>query len=346
MCGRLCCPFRRAGKRTAKDPENDDDLTRILIFGVTGVTGGAVMEACTSCAWFITTGFTRATDGDFYDLLRGKDINVVSGDMGNYHSVLSAMDGIDTVFLTTHYWESMSTENEFIQGYNVINAAMASGVRHLIYASTDYSVLTCDWRCKYLEGKARIEQFISNCGIPSTIVHNGFFFENFLGLFKPHRTGKHEYALAMPLGQMGLNMCSVLDYGQCIAEIALKPKKFLYSTIKLAAEYLTVDEITEKFNINFSDPDVIERRGMELKFWNPKITMAEYKTLDFPAVEDLSAMWMHYRNSAEWDSQPIRSMFPQHYKLDKFIKEREKAFVEILSESEKPPRLSRPSKAI
>jgi len=281
MCGRFCCPFRASvGQEVGQD-----DLTHILVFGVSGLTGGAVMEAVTSCAWFITTGFTRATEGEYYKLLQDKEIKVVSGDMGNYASVLAAMEDIDTVFLTTHFWETGSVENEFIQGYNVVNAAMESGVRHLIYASSDYSMITCDERCKYLEGKAKVENYILNSGIPCTIVYYGFFFENFFGLFKPHRTAKYEFAIAFPMGKSALNMCSVLDYGQSIAKIALRSKLFVYRTIKITAEYLTLDEIVEKFNDHFGGREVYvegRERPVTLKFYNPRITIAEYSSLDFP----------------------------------------------------------------
>ncbi|XP_012942147.1 isoflavone reductase-like protein [Aplysia californica] len=113
MCGRLCCPFRSSNSDSKTDLE--DDLTRILIFGVTGMIGSAVMEATLSCAWFKITGFTRARDGEILDELVSKGIDVISGDMKDPNSLLVAMQEIDVIFLTTHYWETMSSENEYIQ---------------------------------------------------------------------------------------------------------------------------------------------------------------------------------------------------------------------------------------
>ena len=82
------------------------------------------------------------------------------------------------------------------QGRIVIQAALDVGVRHLIYAGTDYNIMTYESiKCRYLDGKARVENLAVNCGIPVTIVHCGFFYENFLGLFKPHLTGDKEFAI-------------------------------------------------------------------------------------------------------------------------------------------------------
>ena len=77
----------------------------------------------------------------------------------------------------------------------MVNAALHAGVRHLIYAGTDYNKMTSNVKCRYLEAKSKIEDYIVNSGIPNTIVHLGFFYENFLGLFKPHKTAHNEYAI-------------------------------------------------------------------------------------------------------------------------------------------------------
>ena len=41
--------------------------------------------------------------------------------MTNYHHVAKALGEVDVVFLTTHFWETLSTETEYIQlmGYKI-----------------------------------------------------------------------------------------------------------------------------------------------------------------------------------------------------------------------------------
>ena len=51
----------------------------------------------------------------------------------------------------------------------MVNAAMEAGVRYLIYAGTDYTIMTTDEKCEYLEGKEKIESYIVNSGEPLSI---------------------------------------------------------------------------------------------------------------------------------------------------------------------------------
>merc|ERR1719391_1352235 len=88
---------------------------------------------------------------------------------------------------------------------------------------------------------------------------------------------------AFPLGDAGINMGSVIDFGHCIAHIALRPAYYTYRTIRLSSAWMTVDQIVDVFNECLA--------GYGFQFANPRITMSEYKTLDFNGCEEMATMW-------------------------------------------------------
>ena len=65
------------------------------------------------------------------------------------------------------------------------------------------------------------------------------------------------------MGKVGLNMASALDFGQCVMNIALRPHKYAFNTLKLSSECLTVDQIAKIFNDHFSD---------YMHFYNPQVS--------------------------------------------------------------------------
>ncbi|GFO01746.1 nmra-like family domain-containing protein [Plakobranchus ocellatus] len=84
--------------------------------------------------------------------------------MFNYESVLDAMTDIDAVFFSTTYWDTMRVDCEYDQGCNVVKAAMATGIKHLLYVGTPYCSLYSGGKCKYLLGKEKVEAHIVSCG--------------------------------------------------------------------------------------------------------------------------------------------------------------------------------------
>ncbi|RUS78361.1 hypothetical protein EGW08_013881 [Elysia chlorotica] len=204
----------------------DDGFIRILIFGSTGMTGTAVLSAALTCIWFRISIFTRRLK----DNLKNETLErIVEGDMFDYDSVLDAMTGIDAVFFSTTYWDTMKAACEYNQGCNVVKAALASGIKHIIYVGTPYCSLYAKERCEYLLGKEQVEALV--------------------------------VASALPMGDVPLNCGSVFDFGQYIAKIMLRPARNIFKTIKLATGYHTVFEFAKALDnhfpdITFYDPEI------------------------------------------------------------------------------------------
>jgi uncharacterized protein YbjT (DUF2867 family) len=109
-----------------------------------------------------------------------------------------AVQGAHSVFFMTNFWESMSADVEVSQGKAVTDASKAAGVKHIIFSSllnvSDISNgrLT---HVSHFDGKANIEKYIRNSGVPATFVLPGFFLSNLFDSIRKNEDGSYGWAL-------------------------------------------------------------------------------------------------------------------------------------------------------
>lgn len=119
-------------------------------------------------------------------------------DMGSADDTARAVAGAHTVFFVTNYWEHMSREKEVSQGKMVADACRKAHVQHIIFSSLIDVTKTSTGRLRHVDhfdGKADIEQYIREIGVPATFVMPGFFMSNFFGTMKKGDDGKFTYPL-------------------------------------------------------------------------------------------------------------------------------------------------------
>jgi uncharacterized protein YbjT (DUF2867 family) len=121
-------------------------------------------------------------------------------DLGSRDDIARAVEGSHTVYLVTNYWEYLSREIEVGQGKAVTDAAKAAGVKHLIYSSIIDVTIASNGRLRHLEhfdGKAEVERYIRDSGVPGTFVMAGFFMSNFFESIRKGDDGS--FTLALPV---------------------------------------------------------------------------------------------------------------------------------------------------
>ncbi|GFR61796.1 NmrA-like family domain-containing protein 1 [Elysia marginata] len=312
MCRRLGCifgdlpePHRFSG---------NDNYTKLLIIGASGMTGNAVMEAAVACVWFRVVAFTRNPDSlvDNPHVKKGK-VSVVKGDMLEMDSLSNAMMDIDVVFFTTAYWDTRDKECEYKQ--------------HLLYAGTPYSSRHAEVPCKCLAAKEKVQQLVLNSGVPCTIIQMGFYYENFVSIFKPHPVEPLTYAVALPMGNVSLNCGSVLDFAHCIAKIILHPNDYIGVVIKLSTGYHTLTQLVAW----------MDRQLPDVTIFDPKITIDEYETINYEGSEEMCAMFKFLLSPVsmfKWDQKLAYELCPSARSFTSWLEESEKAFVTCLKEDQ------------
>ena len=121
----------------------------------------------------------------------------MQADLSDKSSVTEALQGSDTVFLVTNYWESAKYDVEFNQGKNVADAAKELGVQHLIFSSLLHVGKVTNGRLSHVphfEAKADVEEYIRKSGIPASFYLPGYFTTNFGQIVQKAEDGSLSFA--------------------------------------------------------------------------------------------------------------------------------------------------------
>lgn len=146
--------------------------------------------------------------------LKAKGVEIAIGDYFNYDSLVKAMHGVNTLLLVS----ANSVTGRHEQHENVIRAARASGIKHIVYTS----VLKSFPESKFTAGTDHVktEADIKASGIAYTIMGNTYycdFLPMLLGNFK--ETGTIYYSA----GNAKINFASRNDMAEANAVVLSNP---------------------------------------------------------------------------------------------------------------------------
>jgi uncharacterized protein YbjT (DUF2867 family) len=125
---------------------------------------------------------------------------VIKGDISSPADVAKAVDGAHTVYLVTNFWETMSAKPEILQGKLVTDACNKAGVQHLIFSSLINAAKATEGRLvniTHFDGKAEVEEYIRESGIPASFVMPGIFMTEIFSFIRKQEDGS--FILAIPV---------------------------------------------------------------------------------------------------------------------------------------------------
>ncbi|KAE8148743.1 hypothetical protein BDV25DRAFT_168251 [Aspergillus avenaceus] len=231
-------------------------MSKVLaVFGATGNQGGSVIRSILadpvlSKEWKIR-GITRDPSKPTAAKLADQGVELVSADMSSIEQALPAVTGADAVFLVTNFWESMNRETEIAQGKAVTDACKQAGVKHLIFSSLRNVTEISNGRLpnvSHFDGKAEIESYIRQSGVPATFVLAGLYMGNFFQFF--NKQGD-TYTLAWPvdLDKAQVPLFDVVnDTGKFVKAAIKHYPTALNQRILAATDYYTPRRIVEEFS--------------------------------------------------------------------------------------------------
>jgi uncharacterized protein YbjT (DUF2867 family) len=156
------------------------------------------------------------------------------------------------VFSLQNYWDGLpgpylGLTGEVRQAANLIDAAKAAGVKHLVQASAGGAGAPTGVPCE--ESKREIERLVRASGIPATIIRPVFFMDNFdnpaWGFMQPVLEGRVELPL---LPETRLQMIAVEDIGHFAAMAFDRPAEFIDTAFDLAGDELSMTGIAATFS--------------------------------------------------------------------------------------------------
>ncbi|KAJ2491075.1 hypothetical protein IWW37_002632 [Coemansia sp. RSA 2050] len=168
----------------------------VAVIGATGFQGSSVVKALSALPdKYTVRGVTRSTTSARVSELQALYPNVqwVAANLNSPASLREAFRGVDIVFGNTNYLQpdiinkidAGDLDAEFRQGQNMVDAAIAEGVKHFVYSSLESptKVGGPEYRGAHEpEGKHKIEQYIrsNKDKIAGYFVYAAFYFQNLL----------------------------------------------------------------------------------------------------------------------------------------------------------------------
>jgi uncharacterized protein YbjT (DUF2867 family) len=210
----------------------------VLVTGATGRQGGAVARLLLSRGHTVRA-LTRRPGSSAAGILRELGAEIAAGDLADAASMRAAADGADALFLVATPFEA-GPAGEARQGRAAAGAAVAAGVKHVVYSS----VASADRATgvPHFESKREIEEHLVRLGAPWTVVAPVFFMEN---LLSPGAVdGLARGTLAWPLPPPRTLQLVAVDDLASVARLALeRPGEYQGKRIEVASDALNGPEV-------------------------------------------------------------------------------------------------------
>lgn len=165
------------------------------------------------------------------------NVNIVFGDYNHYSSMLNAFAGIDKL----HFVSSDELENRSEQHIQVVNAAVESGIKDILYTSQEHKEVNLSLIEFILSSHLATENAIKGSGMNYTILRNGLYMDilpSFLGenIFK--------YGIYLPAGNGKMGFALRSEMAETAAKILIS-KKHKNKTYNLSGDSYSFSEIAE-----------------------------------------------------------------------------------------------------
>lgn len=271
------------------------DKKIIAVVGATGQQGGALVRAILAEPYqpFTVRALTRNANSDAAQELKKLGAEVVSADLDNVNSLKLAFHGVYGVYCVTFYWEHCMPEREMSQAAAMAQAAKNAGATHVIWSTledtrklvpirdTRLPTIMEKYKVPHFDGKGASNDAFRQIGLPTTYLLTSFYWENLLYMqMGPKKQADGTLAFALPLGDKRLPGIAAEDIGKCAFGIFKRGAQFIGKTVGIAGEHLTGMQMAAAMT-----------RALRQKVVYKHIPFEEYRTLDFPAAQDLANMF-------------------------------------------------------
>ncbi|MBN2440425.1 MAG: NmrA/HSCARG family protein [Spirochaetales bacterium] len=214
-----------------------ENRLNILVTGATGKQGGAVARSLLKKGHHVRA-LTRKTDSKNAIILKNEGAEIVKGDFTDTTLLRGIMQDLDGIFIMSTPYES-GVKEEVIQGKNVIDAAIASRVKHIVFSS----VANADKNTgiPHFESKYELEKYLSDKSIHYTIAAPAFFFDNFTSPLLLPGLRQGFFYQALP-SDVPLQSVSVDSIGEFVTHVFENPDLFYGKRIDIAEDELNGDQ--------------------------------------------------------------------------------------------------------
>ncbi|WP_306213782.1 NmrA/HSCARG family protein [Actinoplanes sp. RD1] len=273
----------------------------ITVLGATGTQGGAVARALLADGEFAVRAVTRIAGSPAAEALARLGAQVVEADLGDEDSLRRAFEGAYGAFLVTPYWEHRSPARELTEVENIVAAARAAGLQHVLWSTledTREAIEPGDDRMPVIGDGYRVPHFdvkggeadalVAKSGLPATYLLMSFYWDNLLGLAKPQRDPDGTLAMHLPLGDTPVAGVASEDIGQVALHVLRRPAETIGATIPVVGAHATGKQMAAALGTVLGEPVA----------YRPP-THDQFRGFGFPGAEELGNMFQYYAEFPE-----------------------------------------------
>lgn len=270
----------------------------LAVMGATGAQGGGMARAALASGAFTVRAITRNPYGEKALALASAGAEVVAADADDPTSLRQAFAGAQLVFGVTNYWEHFSPEREFVQAYNIAQAAKTAGVVHTVWSTMEDSrqVMALDdprmptllrsYKVPHMDAKGQADSAFIRMGVPTTFMRTSFYWDNLVSLgMGPRRAADGRLAFVLPMADKPLPGIVAEDIGKCALGVLRRGEELIGKTIAIAGGHLTGTQMADALTTALGEPVIYT-------YVPPEV----YRTFGFPGADDLANMFQYKRD--------------------------------------------------
>ena len=267
----------------------------IAVVGATGAQGGGLVRAITSDpnSEFTARAITRDASSEGAKALAALGAEVVAVDIDDEASVRRAFEGAYGAFCVTFFWAHFSPEIEQAQATNMVSAAKAAGLQHVIWSTLEDTrefvpldddrmpTLNGKWKVPHFDSKGSVNHLFSDAGVPTTFLNTAFYWENFIYFgMGPQRGEDGKLSITFPLGSAKMPGIAAEDIGRCAYGVFKGGTQFVGTTVSISGDHLSGDDFAAAFS---------KALGEDVAY--NEVSPEAYRGFGFPGAEDLGNMF-------------------------------------------------------
>ncbi len=257
-------------------------MSKIVVIGGTGKVGSQTVQELLKRGAAVRV-MTRS-EKRMATLPKG--VEGVIGSMLEPQSLPAVFAGADKLFLITPL-----DRDETVQGIDAVDAAVAAGIRHIVYLSVHHADLALT--IPHFVSKLPVEGVIKASGVGYTILRPNNFFQNDMGALDAIQAGVYP----SPSGNIGMHRVDVRDIAEAAA-IALTEPGYEGKTISVVGpRSWTGPQIAAALGEHLGKP--VAYTGDDLNAWVSQVRAFMPGWL----LRDIEIMCEHFENSGLLASQ-------------------------------------------
>lgn len=264
----------------------------ILVFGGTGLQGGAAAQALRENHWPVRA-LVRDPASPKAKALADLGVELVAGNLDDVASIDRAMQGVYGVFSvqpSSGQGEvyGVTDEQETRYGTTIADLALQHGVQHLVYSSV-LSAGGEPLNLGHFDSKTQIERHIRRIGLAATIIRPPSFHELFLQLGGDF-SGTFSF---LSNADDPMHAIATRDIGRIVAGIFAAPQTYIGQSFEIAGDVVTGRQIADVLSKALGRPLTYERLGEDVLEATPSLRRLSQMcdegyfrpVVDIPALE-------------------------------------------------------------